>query len=69
MDVPGRAETLGHDDFDQAVCPAGVVAADLDRLQHSEQPERFTLVLVQRVSELRSLGTDGGHARSSLPRR
>src|SRR5262249_16222056 len=62
MDMPGRAETLWHDNLDQAVCPAGVLAADLDRLQHSEQPERFTLVFVQRVSELCSLRSDGDHA-------
>ena len=61
MDVPGRAETLWHDDLDQAICPAGVVTADLDRLQHAKQPERLTLVFVQRVSELCSLRSDGGH--------
>ena len=34
VDVPGRADALGHDDLDQAVLPGRVVAADLDRLQH-----------------------------------
>src|ERR1051326_9580012 len=67
MDVPGRAETLRHDHLDQAVCPAGFLAADLDRLQHSEQPERFTLVFVERVSELGSLRSDGNHACTPFP--
>jgi hypothetical protein len=61
MDVPWRAETLWHDDLDEPVCPAGVLAADLDRLQHPEQPERFTLVFVQGISELASVRSDGGH--------
>ena len=61
VNMPGRAETLGDDDLDQAVCPAGVVAADLVRLQHPEQPEHFALVFVQCVSGLCPPRSDGGH--------
>ena len=55
MDVPGRADALRGDDLDQTVLPGRVVPADLDRLQHAEQPERLAFVLVERVPELCSI--------------
>ena len=62
MDVPGRADAFGHDDLEQAVLPGGVVLADLDRLEHPEQPERLAFVGVQHVPGLGPLLRDGAHA-------
>ena len=45
MDVPRRADPRRHEDLDETVPPVRVVPADLDRLQHPEQPERLALVV------------------------
>src|SRR6476659_321786 len=68
MDVPGRADAFRHDDLEQAVLPGGVVLADLDRLEHPEQPERLAFVGVQRVPGLGPLLRDGAHV-ALLPER
>ena len=45
VDVPRRADARRHEDLDQTVRAVGVLAADLDRLQHPEQPECLALVV------------------------
>src|SRR5690242_19512521 len=66
MDVPGRADAFRHDDLEQTVLRCGVVLADLDRLEHPEQPERLAFVGVQRVSGLGPLLRDGAHVPHSF---
>jgi hypothetical protein len=39
-----------------------VVAAELDRLQHAKQPERFALVCAESISEPCPLGSHQGHS-------
>src|SRR5690242_11240053 len=68
MNVPGRADAFRHHDLEQAVLPGGVVLADLDRLEHPEQPERLAFVRVQRVPGLGPLLRDRAHA-ALLPER
>ena len=50
--VPRRAEPLGHDDLEHAESPIGVRLADLDRLEHAEEPERLSFVTGQGVPSL-----------------
>src|SRR5436190_7813137 len=66
MDMPGGSHARGHDDLDQPVLPSRVVAADLDRLQHPEQPVRLPFVRVEQVALRRSLCSYGGHL-TALP--
>jgi hypothetical protein len=68
MDVPGRADAFRHDDLEEPVLPGSVVLADLDRLEHPEQPERLAFVGVQHVACLAPLLRNGGHA-ALLPER
>src|SRR5712691_483875 len=64
MDVPGGAFAGAHLDLDETVLPAGVFPANLDRLEHAEEPERFAFLCTEPVSDLRSLGSYDGHLHS-----
>ena len=56
MDVPGRALAGAHGDLDQPVLAVRVLAADLDDLEHSEQPVRLPLVLAEQIPVLARSG-------------
>ena len=61
VDVPRRPHAGGHDDLEQPVLASRVVPADLDRLQHSEQPVRLPFVLAKHVAVLGTLCRNDGH--------
>src|SRR5215208_7606853 len=61
MDVPGGANARRNNDLDEAEGPSGIVPTDLDRFEHSEEPEGFAFLLTQRVSELCSLNRNLSH--------
>src|SRR5436190_17563944 len=65
MLVPGGADALGYQYLEQAIGAGAVVPADLDGLEHAEQPERLALVGGERVPGLCAV-LSGGHA-SLLP--
>ena len=67
VDVPGRALAGAHGDLEQPVLAARVVAADLDDLEHPQQPVRLALVLAEQVAVLRTLCRNGRHLTHSLP--
>src|SRR5882724_4574009 len=64
MDVPGGAFAGAHLDLDETVLPTRVFPADLDRLEHAEEPERFALLCTEPISELRPLRSYDGHLHS-----
>src|SRR6266545_3988898 len=61
MDVPGGAIAGAHHDLEETVLPASVFPADLDRLEHAEEPERLAFVRTEPITELRPLGSYDGH--------
>src|SRR6266545_5882228 len=61
MDVPGGAFAGAHLDLEQAILPAGIFPADLDRLEHAEEPERLAFLRAEPVSELCPLLRYDGH--------
>src|SRR5436853_302060 len=62
--VSGLAGACG--DLDQAVLAAGVLAADLDDLEHPEQPVGIALVLGEQVPVLCALCRNDGHLSTLL---
>src|SRR3954463_3815284 len=67
VDVPRRAFALPNGHLDQPVFAAGVGAADLDDLEHPEQPVRLTLVRTEQIPVLRAFGGNHSHLTCSLP--
>src|SRR4051794_24895573 len=59
--VPGRALAGTYGDLDQSVLALGVGAADLDDLEHPEQPVRIALVLAEQIPVLCTVWRNDGH--------
>src|SRR3954471_2206251 len=65
VDVPRRAFALPNCHLDQPVFAAGLGAADLDDLEHPEQPVRLALVRTEQIPVLRAFG--GNHSHVTTP--